>query len=401
MTTIGTVRTNFIQSTLAGARASDACALWGGSGTTLMTRTGSRTLAVTGATPAADGRCGGATRVERGTTNLFPNPSFEVDASGVGAASGGGAETLTRVTSDAVFGSACLQIVTTTGAAFAGVRLYSGTLTSGQAYTFSLYCKVTGGSVRLAVKNASFAVVGSLTVTPAAGWQRVSVTVTAAATETHRMYFETTSAQALTFHVDGVQAETGTVATTYADGSLGSGYAWSGTAHASTSTRTATSLTATAPGLRADAGGVALWLRPTWDSSSPTARTALEWRAAADRLLRLRFTGAGQWALDWVSGAATDTVTVAASHSAGGDVLLLADWTGGDLRVEANGVAASAARAGATPEMAGATLAIGHDVGAGSWIDAATGPLLAQDAPFTPARRLRLAALTRPPRWGE
>jgi hypothetical protein len=42
---------------------------------------------------------------------------------------------------------------------------------------------------------------------------------------------------ALTFYTDGVQFESGQFSTPYADGSLGVGHAWAGTAHASNSTR--------------------------------------------------------------------------------------------------------------------------------------------------------------------
>ena len=44
------------------------------------------------------------------------------------------------------------------------------------------------------------------------------------------------------FYIDGAQCEAKAYPTPYCDGSLGTGHAWTGTAHASTSTRTAETL---------------------------------------------------------------------------------------------------------------------------------------------------------------
>jgi hypothetical protein len=64
-----------------------------------------------------------------------------------------------------------------------------------------------------------------------------------------------------TVYVDGIQLEQLAYPTPYADGSLGTGHAWTGTADASTSTRTAASVRYANP-LSATAGTVALWYKP-------------------------------------------------------------------------------------------------------------------------------------------
>lgn len=53
------------------------------------------------------------------------------------------------------------------------------------------------------------------------------------------LYIRQSDATARTLYIDGVQVEAAAAATAYCDGSLGLGYAWSGTAHQSTSSRQA------------------------------------------------------------------------------------------------------------------------------------------------------------------
>ncbi len=64
-----------------------------------------------------------------------------------------------------------------------------------------------------------------------------------------------------TIYVDGVQLEEKAYATTYTDGTMGTGYAWTGTANDSTSTRQAETLTYSAT-LSASQGTISLWYKP-------------------------------------------------------------------------------------------------------------------------------------------
>ncbi len=75
-----------------------------------------------------------------------------------------------------------------------------------------------------------------------------------------------------TVYVDGVQLEMLAYATTYTDGTMGSGYAWTGVANNSTSTRTATDLVyANTSNFTPSAGSVSFWIKsgPTniWNDS--------------------------------------------------------------------------------------------------------------------------------------
>lgn len=72
-----------------------------------------------------------------------------------------------------------------------------------------------------------------------------------------------------TVYVDGFQLEQNYGPTTYADGTMGTGYAWTGTAHDSTSTRTATELEySTVGNIDEDNGSLSLWYKPSSASST-------------------------------------------------------------------------------------------------------------------------------------
>jgi hypothetical protein len=74
-------------------------------------------------------------------------------------------------------------------------------------------------------------------------WQRHSLTITATQDVvdiTVMFVNDFGAARASTFYLDGVQVEKKAYATSYCDGSLGTGYAWTGSAHASASTREST-----------------------------------------------------------------------------------------------------------------------------------------------------------------
>jgi len=76
-----------------------------------------------------------------------------------------------------------------------------------------------------------------------------------------------------TVYVDGVQLEQKAYATTYADGSLGTGYAWTGTENESGSTRSEGNLRYSRPtSITREKGSISLWLKPNfnWISGKTT-----------------------------------------------------------------------------------------------------------------------------------
>ena len=310
---------------------------WPGADAAVATPKGGRTLLLEGATLRVDGAFGvgsHALRIEEGTTNLVPNPSFEVDAANWVAIGG----SMARVTSAAHVGAASLECVTTQGQ---GARTAALTLTGAQAYTASAWVRASSGSgaVRLAFWNSSFTVVASATVTADSEWQRVVVTYTPGSTGTHYVVVQNVSGAALTFGVDAVQAEAKAYATSYADGSLGTGYAWSGTAHAAPSTRAASMVRTPRGALDALQGAVACWIVPDWASDAAPSTPRI-WRCAADvsEALELRFDHAEErWDFRATAGGTTDAVTLDDSFESGEPRLLVASWTPQRLEMHAGG----------------------------------------------------------------
>ncbi|MGE3856187.1 MAG: hypothetical protein AB7G21_04410, partial [Dehalococcoidia bacterium] len=109
-------------------------------------------------------------------------------------------------------------------------------------------------------------------------------------------------------------------------------------------------------------------------------------------------TAAGGWRL--TLGASTVEVTQA--HAADADVVLLARWEPGRLRLRVDDAAAEAARTAGTWTRAPIDADLGrrHDSAAG-YLAGVLGPVVLFGAPLADAGVEVLRRLTRPPRWGE
>jgi len=216
-----------------------------------------------------------------------------------------------------------------------------------------------------------------------------------------RLFVGTTVGEAVVgaeYGLTAIQAEAAASLSSYIDGDLGEGYAWTGTPHASASTRAAGSLTGRLPSADPVRGGMALWLRPMWAGASTVPRTLLDWRGDAGRRLRLRHED-GDWRLEWTNGAVEDAAVVAASHGADGDVRIFAWWTPSVLALEVNGVLSVTPRTGTPPSMRDALVSLGADVGGGAHIDAVVGPWAWVNRPLNALDRVVLARTSRPALW--
>jgi hypothetical protein len=237
------------------------------------------TATVNGANNFSSGKFGNGFRSGVGTTNLFPNPSAETNLSDWGSWQG----TNSMVNTTALFGSYSVLSVQTTAATYT-VFDFDNTVPNyipvqGQTITCSVYVKTSSawngkpGTIVLR-ENGGTQVSNSATssFTYTTNWQRVSVTKTIAqADRTSIDCYNAMSGLGVNdgafFYSDGLQVEIGSSATPYIDGSLGTGYNWTGTAHASVSVRTAS--TATVTSIPTDtSGSVSFWFNaPALDSS--------------------------------------------------------------------------------------------------------------------------------------
>ena len=190
--------------------------------------------------------------VEEGTTNTVPDPSFE-NATITNYWTAQGTAAISKVTTHAYISSNGGKVVcgaaTTDG--IHQLATSGSAASSGQSWTVSGRIRAfaagdVGKTVKAAIieRTSGDAVVttnlgSAITLTDA--WQSFSYTVALSGGGTVAKAtcgFMAGAAVAVDFVLDAVQLEQKAYATSYCDGAIGTGYAWSGTAHASSSTRT-------------------------------------------------------------------------------------------------------------------------------------------------------------------
>lgn len=133
-------------------------------------------------------------------------------------------------------------------------------------YTLSLWIKIkryNAGEIRL--YRDGFGISDSYAradLTKIGEWQRLSTTFTTSGATTGNIYFMGINNPNLDFYADALQLEEKAYATSYADGSLGVGYAWTGAANASASTRAGGNFTTQGfSNFEREAGTLELWLK--------------------------------------------------------------------------------------------------------------------------------------------
>jgi hypothetical protein len=181
------------------------------------------------------------------TKNLHTNPSVEVDAAGWGAQGTG--TTVSRITTDAYSGSACIEVVVA-DVSGAGVNINGSPnrmpVTEGQIYTEPIYARVVGESSYQAhivinwYTGADSFISGNTgpTITLTSTWQRFSFSAIAPVGAARATAFITRVNTGIhTYHVDA--AFFGKSDLSYFDGDT-PGCVWDSTPHASSSTRLAT-----------------------------------------------------------------------------------------------------------------------------------------------------------------
>jgi hypothetical protein len=164
-----------------------------------------------------------ALEIADATTNLISNPSAETNLTGWTAfATGTGAGTVTRITTQSRFGVAAMRINKTAGADGDNYGAYHDfSVTNGQSYTLSAWVKaqtLTGGTQTVTISAGQALNAASASINGESDeWQRISVTTTAASTGSGRLSIYIDSATTGAIIVDGVQAENVAYATPYTD----------------------------------------------------------------------------------------------------------------------------------------------------------------------------------------
>jgi len=343
--------------------------------------------------------------VEEGTTNLLGNPSLETNT---GFASPWTSATISRDTAYAYSGAASLKVVTPGASALEGASMQTATLTltgTARVYSGAVYLRGSG-TVRVWLRiNYSDGTITDnlganyLDVVLTSEWQRVApprITSDPAKTITIVVIlFRTTTIQATTYWADAAQIEEKGYATSYADGSLGPGYTWAGTAHASASTRAATTLNLADTAGRINTVTGEMWilfrlpLGPAFSTENYLWSVGT-YSAANDFLAVLQSqSGASLRAIFRTNSLAAGT-TLSVAFTRGAWTLVRLSWTATDIVLQVDGQSVTAAR---TVAPLG-TLSSGFQWG--QWgilhANAEIGPSFVFDRPLTDAERARLTA---------
>ena len=287
----------------------------------------------------------------QGTTNLIANGGFETNTTGWSAQFGG--ENLSRVTSDYKFGTASLQVIVGTGNQGINTGSYLPGFSPSTTYTFSAWIKDTGAAMVLQVDEATsgYTYIQSQNTTVGSGtglWRRINYTFTTSPT-TGRLSLDIYKGGtgATTFYIDGIQLESGSVATPYVE------------TNGATAARSAAKVQVPASLLNASQGWVAMRMR-YGSASTTTGRTALYLGSGSNRL---------SW-LDWTDGAmyqqAQDPTNgfsqsaFANSFAKDGLATYVMKWAPGTMSISINGGAFTTYASGKTLTTID-TITIGSD----------------------------------------
>lgn len=240
-------------------------------------------------------------------TNLIPNPSFETNLTGWTAFSATGTLSASLYNVDSWYGSWCARLAWTTETGFFHTTPVASSVAGD--YTFSVWLTTNAPrTVRIYISHDTLGTIyGTKDVLVTEEWQHFYVTGTVPAGVPLRCNIRVDiDASGGRLHVDGAQMQQTSTPTWYMDGSLGTGYAWTGTAHASTSTRANGSMTYLLPNMVSHRWTVMGYFR--WPSVTPPLnKGALEMvigssadiRIYTSTGLRVSYdTGSGDVALD-------------------------------------------------------------------------------------------------------
>lgn len=185
--------------------------------------------------------------IEAAVTNYLPNPSIETNTTGWS-----GSSTRTRVTLPEYVGGWSLQSTAASpgqGIAATTSVTYQPAAVAGETWTLSFYyIGAVGGEQATAYLEGVLSPGGTITedetlvITATTSWQRAVLPITLAGGTTANIKYRVLHTAATTIYFDGLQLEKKPTATSYIDGAQGTGYAWTGSAHASTSTRAVTTV---------------------------------------------------------------------------------------------------------------------------------------------------------------
>lgn len=306
-----------------------------------------------------------------GSTNLVANGGLETNATGWTAVS----SAFSRITTTAKFGAASGQVVTSNLVANEGAYHTFGATAA--VYSVSAWVRGSGGgTVRMAVRdNAGGSAQTGSAVTLTGSWQRITLRTTALTAATWRVYVETDSKQSLTWQVDGVQAELGSIATPYVhtDGA--------------TATRGAARVQAAASLLDKTQAWAAFRIAYGHASTSIAAKQFLfDFRVDSSNNINLLLDSGGRWYASRPDGGGSNVSQLAGAFSTDTTTTVVMAWTSSAIKVSVGGAAFSSAANSVAPVGTFNVLDFGSQAGGSHfrgrilWAATGTGTLSNADA---------------------
>jgi len=290
--------------------------------------------------------------IETGTTNKVTNPSFEHATYNTSWTTSGGTASENSTWPPYRFGSKSYKLAladSTNQNVYTAIDAGNTNTHTLSAYVYRGTSGYVGASVDNSVVQLYFngSAQSSTSYTDAGGgWWRLSYT--AAAGSGSQTYGVAVLEDSGTVYIDGVQLEEKSYATSYTDGTLGTGYAWTGTAHASSSTRTKADLmyAASTANLSASAGTVSFWMKTSWTGNDSILHElfAIDTTSGSLRLYK-----DSDNSLKLTDG--TNTASKAVSWAAGQWQFLTASWGSNTMQVTVNSAAGTASGAYSAPTI--------------------------------------------------
>ncbi|MCL5411956.1 MAG: DUF2341 domain-containing protein [Patescibacteria group bacterium] len=206
--------------------------------------------------------------VEEATTNKITNPSFENTIFNLNWTADASISATDNTTAPYYkFGTHSAKLVDSTAAATFITSINAGNTNTQtlSAYAYNNTSGSIGGTVDGTVVKLVFNGAPQTTTYTdmGEGWWRLTYSVAGIASAQN---FGVEVEANKTIYLDGVQLEEKAYPTSYADGSLGSGYSWSGTVDNSISSRAGGSLEySSTDNLNVHIGAINVWIRPNFD----------------------------------------------------------------------------------------------------------------------------------------
>jgi type IV pilus assembly protein PilA len=332
-----------------------------------------------------------STGIWEGTTNLEANGGAETNTNGW-TYTGANLVPITRDTTQFKFGSASLRIGPTpnlaVGEGVTNTVASSPAAFTGQIWTASAWVRGAVGGETLAPVLQATDAGGSTTesqngaiATLTTSWQRITITITLASASTTniRLRLVTSSQQASSFYVDGVQLEKKSIATPYVE------------TNGASSSRAGSRLTSPASMLNFTQGWIAGRINPGEDSSVlPNSSRMFDWEDSPNSngiLAGYIKGGVDHWrAQRWQGGLHTEA-DIATTFSANTPQTVIAAWSATTISISVNGSAFTTVANTYIPSSAPATFNVGQNGGLGPYLDgevrwmaAGTGTLTNADA---------------------